>query len=89
MKLAGMAWRTLAADVAVGRRKFRVVRPTRPPKHAPLYIGYPVPQMLVDKPSAVDLAAAWWLAAPPFGSSDKNRRNAWGVIHVEYCADRR
>lgn len=63
MKLAGMAWRTLTAEVAVGGRKFRVVRPTRPPKHAPLYIGYRSHQMLVDKPSAVDLAAAWWLAA--------------------------
>ncbi len=63
MKLAGMAWSTLTADVAVGGRKFRVVRPARPPQHAPLYTGYRSHQMLVDKQSALDLAAAWWLAA--------------------------
>ncbi|MDR7384388.1 hypothetical protein [Promicromonospora iranensis] len=63
MKLPGIAWRTLTADVAVGGRKFRVVRPAQPPKHAPLSTGYRSHQMLVDKPSAIDLAAAWWLAA--------------------------
>lgn len=70
MKLAGMAWSTLTADVAVGGRKFRVVCPARPPKHAPLYTGYRSHQMLVDKPSAVDLAAAWWLAT----------RSPWTVV---------
>lgn len=63
MKLTGTTWRTLTADVAVSGRKFRVVRPTQPPRHASLYTGYRSHQMLVDKPSAVDLAAAWWLAA--------------------------
>jgi hypothetical protein len=63
MKLAGTTWRTLTADIAVDGREFRVVQPARPPKHAPLYVGYRSHQMLVDKPSAVDLVAAWWLVA--------------------------
>ncbi|MGI5187682.1 hypothetical protein ACQEVI_06005 [Promicromonospora sp. CA-289599] len=63
MKLARTTWRTLTADVAVDGREFRVVQPARLPKHAPLYVGYRSHQMLVDRPSAVDLAAAWWLVA--------------------------
>lgn len=63
MRLAGAQWRIDSADVAVDGRWFRVVRPVRPPRHAVLYDGYRDGQMFVDKSAALELAAAWWLAA--------------------------
>lgn len=63
MKLAGARWRTLHTDARVDGRTVRVVQPARVPKHAALYEGYLGAQMLIDKPAAMDLAAAWWLAA--------------------------
>jgi hypothetical protein len=63
VKLSGAKWRTLVSSVRLGRDEYRVIRPARPPRHAPLYEGRLGGQLTVDKAAAVDLACAWWLAA--------------------------
>ena len=63
VKLQGAKWRTLVSTVRLGRDEYRVIRPARPLRHAPLYEGRLGGQMTVDKAATVDLACAWWLAA--------------------------
>ncbi|MGV9410436.1 hypothetical protein ACWDOP_11025 [Nocardia sp. NPDC003693] len=63
MRLEGLRWRALISTVRLGRDEYRVVRPARPIEHAPLHEGYLGVQMTVDKTSALQLGAAWSLAA--------------------------
>lgn len=63
MRLAGRTWRTLISEVRMGRDRYRVISPERPPRHAPLHEGRLGAQLSIDRDAAVDLAIAWWLAA--------------------------
>ncbi|SFR13343.1 hypothetical protein SAMN04488564_103998 [Lentzea waywayandensis] len=65
MKLEGERWRTLVSTVRLGRDEYRVVRPAKPLKHAPLYDtydGFRGVQLIVDKAAALELAMAWEFA---------------------------
>ncbi|WP_439661062.1 hypothetical protein ACSHWB_05840 [Lentzea sp. HUAS TT2] len=65
MKLEGERWRTLVSTVRLGRDEYRVVRPAKPLKHAPLYDtcdAYLGVQVIVDKAAARELAMAWEFA---------------------------
>lgn len=63
MKLHGTKWRTLVSSIWLRDKQYRVIRPARPIRHAPLYEGRLGAQLTVDKAATIDLAAAWWLAA--------------------------
>ncbi|MGI5505363.1 hypothetical protein [Lentzea sp. CA-135723] len=62
MKLEGERWRTLVSTVRLGKDEYRVVRPARPLKHAPLYEGYMGVESRVDKSAAREIAMAWAFA---------------------------
>jgi hypothetical protein len=63
LRLADKAWQTVVSAVRLGRNEYRVIRPARPIRHAPLYESGSGAQLTVDKAATVDLAFAWWLAA--------------------------
>ena len=65
MKPAGERWRTLFSTARLGRDEYRVVRPAKPLKHAPMYDTYDAyrgVQVIVDKAAARELAMAWEFA---------------------------
>jgi hypothetical protein len=62
MRLEGERWRTLVSTVRLGRDEYRVVRPARPLRHAPLYEGYMGVEACVDKDAARTIAMAWAFA---------------------------
>lgn len=67
MKLGGYTWRVSVATVVLGNRTYRAVRPRRPAGHSPVYYHgngcCTFARTAVDRAGAVELAAAWWLAA--------------------------
>ncbi|MER7605693.1 hypothetical protein [Nocardioides sp. NPDC127503] len=64
MKLDGQRWRMQTSHVRLGNQTYRVVRPARPMQHAPLHTtSWNGAEICLDKPTAVELACAWWLAA--------------------------
>lgn len=62
MKLQGERWRALVSTVRLGNDEYRVVRPARRLKHAPLYEGPRGVEMSVDKEAARTFAMAWAFA---------------------------
>ncbi|SFR13340.1 hypothetical protein SAMN04488564_103997 [Lentzea waywayandensis] len=86
MRLEGERWRTLVSTVRLGRDEYRVVRPARPLRHAPLYEGYMGVETCVDKAAALDIAMAWAFAmrSPrtvvylPLRQSDRECRSSDG-----------
>ncbi|MDX8048307.1 hypothetical protein SK571_02825 [Lentzea sp. BCCO 10_0798] len=62
MKLEGERWRTIVSTVRLGRDEYRVVQPSRPLRHAPLYEGYMGVEACVTKSSALDITMAWAFA---------------------------
>jgi hypothetical protein len=62
-RLAEREWPVLVSTVALGGKRYRVVRPARPPAFAGLREGRLGAQFCVDKNSAAMFAMAWGLAA--------------------------
>jgi hypothetical protein len=53
----------LVSTVRLGGDEYRVLRPARPPSHAPLIESWSGAELSVNGPASADLASAWWLAA--------------------------
>lgn len=63
MRLEGYEWRTAISTVRLGGQEVRVVRAAKAPRHGWLAEAYTGWELLADRSTAADLAAAWWLAA--------------------------
>ncbi|MBB4966005.1 hypothetical protein [Saccharothrix violaceirubra] len=63
MRLDGRSWRVRIDKVRLGADEYRVVRPAAVIKHAALHESRFGANLSVDKDAAVEIAAAWWLAA--------------------------
>ncbi|WP_394616212.1 hypothetical protein JNUCC0626_42115 [Lentzea sp. JNUCC 0626] len=62
MRLEGERWRTLVSTVRLGKDEYRVVRPARPLKHAPLFEWWAGVECCVDKAAALEITMAWAFA---------------------------
>ncbi|HEX6355545.1 hypothetical protein [Actinophytocola sp.] len=89
MKLQGTKWRTLVSTVRLGGKQYRVIRPARPIRHAPLYKDLFGAQLTVDKAATIDLATAWWLAARSRHSMVYLPLRATDHTCGDYCGDPR
>ncbi|HEY3481507.1 MAG TPA: hypothetical protein VGL02_21635 [Streptomyces sp.] len=63
MRLAGLKWRATVSTARFDGAGYRVIRPARPIRQAALTESWLGAELELDKAAAVDLAAAWWLAA--------------------------
>lgn len=85
-RLGGHEWPVMVSTVHLGRHRYRVMRPARPPGFAGLYEGPLGAQFCLDKETATLFALAWGLAARsphtivylPLRRATRLHHHSWG-----------
>ena len=84
--MGGHEWPVMVSTVHLGRHRYRVMRPARPPGFAGLYEGPLGAQFCLDKETATLFALAWGLAARsphtmvylPLRRATRPHHHSWG-----------
>jgi len=92
-RLGGHEWPVMVSTVHLGRHRYRVMRPARPPGFAGLYEGPLGAQFCLDKETATLFALAWGLAARsphtmvylPLRRATRPHHHSWGARSTWCC----